>query len=119
MTASGLIALVLMPESPLAAVAMVVFGSNAMLAVLLPYTAELFPARSRGRATGWVASCTKLGGILAQLLGVMGMIPALPRASIAVVALLAIGGALVAMFGGETRGRDLSTIDAMPGYRGG
>ena len=100
------------PASPLLPVAVVVFGSNALLAVLLPYTAELFPARIRGRATGWVAGCTKFGGIFAQLLGLLGLLVTLGQAALTVAALLGIACVLVILFGDETRGRDLGHLDA-------
>ena len=119
LTGAGLFGIMLLenpiggfPSSPLLPVAVVVFGSNALLAVLLPYTSELFPARVRGRATGWVAGCTKFGGICAQVLGLMGMLVTLTQAAWVVAALLGIGCLLVVLFGDETRGQDLSHLDA-------
>ena len=49
--------------SPVLPVALLIVGSNGVLAILLPYCAESFPLRVRGRATGWVAACTKAGGV--------------------------------------------------------
>jgi len=97
--------------SPLLPVALLIFGSNGMLAVLLPYTAELFPARFRGRATGLVAGCTKFGGLIAQVLGLLALIPVLGVASAVVIGLLAVSIALIVLFGDETRGRDLRDLD--------
>src|SRR5262249_35741122 len=34
-------------------VTMLIIGSSGVIAILLPYTAENFPLRVRGRATGW------------------------------------------------------------------
>jgi putative MFS transporter len=98
---------------PILPVALLIFGSNGMLAVLLPYTAELFPVRVRGRATGLVAGCTKFGGLIAQGLGLLALVPALSVAAWTVVALLGGCVTLVALFGEETRGRDLRDIDGL------
>jgi putative MFS transporter len=118
-TAFGLFGLILLdspirgfPSSPLIPVAVLVFGSNAMLSVLLPYTAELFPARMRGRAIGWVASCTKFGGIFSQFLGLLALIPTLSSGSWGVILLLGIACLLVMRFGEETRGRELGDLDS-------
>ena len=40
-------------------VALLIIGTNALIAMLLPYAAESFPLRIRGRTTGTVAACTK------------------------------------------------------------
>ena len=117
----GLLGLILMDTpiagitlGPVLPVALLIFGSNGMLAVLLPYTAELFPLRVRGRATGLVAGCTKFGGLIAQGLGLLALIPALGVAAWAVAALLAVCVALISLYGEETRGRDLRDIDGEP-----
>ncbi len=54
--------------SPVLPVALLIVGTNGIIAMLLPYCAESFPLRVRGRATGWVAACTKAGGVVAQVL---------------------------------------------------
>jgi putative MFS transporter len=97
--------------SPVIPVALLILGSNGILAIVLPYTAESFPLRVRGRATGWVAACTKAGGVGAQALSITALVPPLGWAAVivAVLTLLALG--LVAWFGTETRGRDLRVLD--------
>src|SRR3546814_20112070 len=60
--------------SPVLPVALLIIGSNGLLAILLPYTAESFPLRVRGRATGWVAACTKTGGLIAQGLAIAALV---------------------------------------------
>lgn len=98
--------------SPVWAIALLIVGINGIIAMLLPYAAESYPLRVRGRATGWVAACTKAGGLLAQLLGLLGLVPALGPAAWLVLlpVLLALG--LVAWFCVETHGRDLRSLDA-------
>lgn len=97
--------------SPVLPVALLIVGSNAIIAILLPYAAESFPLRVRGRATGWVAACTKGGGVLAQALSITALVPAMGvvAALILVPTLLAL--LLVAWFGRETRGGDLRRLD--------
>ncbi|HVI99256.1 MAG TPA: MFS transporter [Sphingomonas sp.] len=100
--------------SPVLPVALLIVGSNGIIAILLPYTAESFPLRVRGRATGWVAACTKTGGLIAQALAITALVPAmiLVAAFIVVPTLAAL--VLVAIFGRETLGRDLRELDEGP-----
>jgi putative MFS transporter len=111
-TAAGLIYLLqLQSGSPVLPVALVIIGSNGILAILLPYTAENYPIRVRGRATGWVAGCSKLGGILAQFLSISALVPAFGAAALAIMVPVVLSMALIAWFGEETRGRDLRELD--------
>jgi putative MFS transporter len=78
---------------------------------LLPYTAESFPLRIRGRTTGTVAACTKAGGMVAQLLAILALVPPLAVVSILIIIPTVAALLLVALFGKETRGRDLRELD--------
>lgn len=97
--------------SPVIPVAFLIVGSNALIAMLLPYAAESFPLRIRGRTTGTVAACSKAGGMLAQILAVLALIPALGVVSVVILVPTVAALALVAWFGKETRGRDLRDLD--------
>ena len=97
--------------SPVGPVALLIIGANGVLAILLPYAAESYPGAIRGRATGWVAACTKLGGLLAQLLGILGAVPALGIAAACAMVPTLAALALVMKYGAETRGR---ALDAGP-----
>jgi putative MFS transporter len=97
--------------SPVIPVALLIIGTNALIAMLLPYTAESFPLRIRGRTTGVVAACSKGGGLLAQVLAVLALVPALGLVSVAIVVPTLTALALVAWYGKETRGRDLRDLD--------
>jgi len=97
--------------SPVFPVALLIIGTNALIAMLLPYTAESFPLRIRGRTTGTVAACTKAGGMFAQLLAILALVPPLAMVSIAIMVPTFVSLALVAVFGKETRGRDLRLLD--------
>jgi MFS transporter, putative metabolite:H+ symporter len=97
--------------SPVLPVALLIVGTNALIAMLLPYTAESFPLRIRGRTTGTVAACTKAGGMIAQFLAILALVPPLALVSLIIMAptLAALG--LISRFGKETRGRDLRDLD--------
>ncbi|MDH7640488.1 MFS transporter [Sphingomonas oryzagri] len=104
---------------PVLPVALLIVGSNGVLAILLPYSAESFPMAVRGRATGWVAACTKAGGVGAQALAICALAPPMGLSAALILIPTAIAMALIAWFGRETRGRDLRDLDrsdmAMPG----
>jgi putative MFS transporter len=104
-TAAGVLA------SPVLAVALLIIGSNAIIAVLLPYAAETYPLRVRGRATGWVAGCTKMGGLIAQGLSIAALVPPLTVAAGAILAPVGLSLVMTAAFGAETRDRDLRELE--------
>lgn len=97
--------------NPVLPLALLIVGTNALVAMLLPYAAESFPLRIRGRATGTVAACTKAGGMLAQLLAILALVPALDVVAVAIIVPTIGALILVARFGKETRGRDLRELD--------
>jgi len=97
--------------SPVLPVALLIVGINGIIAILLPYTAESFPLRVRGRATGWVAACTKGGGVIAQALFIGKLLPPFGIIAGAIIVPMAAALATVAWFGRETRGIDLRQLD--------
>ncbi|MGN6820382.1 MAG: MFS transporter [Sphingomonas sp.] len=97
--------------SPVLPVALLIVGSNGIIAILLPYAAESFPLRVRGRATGWVAACTKGGGVAAQALSITALVPAMGVTAALIMVPTVLALALCAWFGRETRGRDLRLLD--------
>lgn len=98
--------------SPVLPVAALIIGVNAIIAILLPYVAESFPARVRGRATGWVAACSKAGGLGAQALAIAGAVPPLATVAGLILGPAALSVGLVAWLGRETRGADLNALDS-------
>jgi putative MFS transporter len=86
-------------------------GVNGLIAVLLPYSAENYPVRVRGRGTGLVAGSSKLGGLAAQAVTVAGLIPGLVAAAVALAFPVAVSAAMVARYGRETRNRRLEDFD--------
>lgn len=97
--------------SPVLPVALLIVGSNAIIAMILPYAAESFPLRMRGRGTGLVAACTKAGGLIAQTLALVALVPSMGVAAGLILVPTIIAMALVAVFGRETRGKDLRQLD--------
>ena len=97
--------------SPVLPVALLIVGTNALIAMLLPYAAESFPLRIRGRTTGTVAACSKAGGMIAQFLAILALVPPLALVSLIIVVPTVAALVLVAWFGKETRGRDLRDLD--------
>ncbi|QNO29432.1 MFS transporter [Sphingopyxis sp. OPL5] len=97
--------------SPVLPVALLIIGSNGIIAMLLPYAAESFPLRIRGRTTGWVAACSKAGGVLAQALAILAIVPTLAASALMIAVPMALSLLLVWRFGRETRGADLRDLD--------
>jgi len=117
LTALGLVGIMVLElaspgnASPVLPVAVLIVGINGIIAMLLPYAAESYPLRIRGRATGWVAACTKAGGLAAQALGLFGLIPGLAWGSALTLAPVVLALVLVLRHCTETRGRDLREME--------
>jgi len=99
--------------SPVFPVALLIVGSNGIIAILLPYAAESFPLRVRARTTGWVAACTKAGGLLAQSLSIVALVPSMGLTALLIIVPSAAALVMIAAFGRETRGRDLRDLDVV------
>ncbi|QNN66235.1 MFS transporter [Sphingomonas rhizophila] len=93
-------------------IALLVVGTNGLIAVLLPYAAENYPLGIRGRATGLIAGASKVGGVAVQAFALAGLIPTLGGAAVALLAPMAISIGLVGYAGRETRGRSLRELEA-------
>lgn len=100
------------PPVLIAVIATLIVGTNGLIAVLLPYSAENYPLGVRGRATGLVAGSSKFGGVAVQGFALAGFIPTLSGFALALVGPIAISTALVAWAGRETRGRSLRELEA-------
>ncbi len=100
--------------NPVLPLVLLIVGSCGVIAILLPYTAESYPLRVRGRATGWVAGCSKSGGLIAQGLSVIGIVPPLGAAALLIAVPTGVALVLITMFGHESRGRDLRELEVTP-----
>ncbi len=103
-----------MLASPVLPIALLIVGSNGIIAILLPYTSESFPLNIRGRSTGWIAACTKGGGVIAQTLSISALVPALGIAAAAIMLPVLLCLALFVKYGTETRGLDLRELEGRP-----
>jgi MFS transporter, putative metabolite:H+ symporter len=99
------------PTVVIAVVALLIIGSNAVIAVLLPYAAENYRLGVRGRGTGTVAGASKLGGVAVQGAALLGFVPTFGAAALALILPMAAAAALVAYAGPETRGRSLRELE--------
>lgn len=118
-TALGLLALLLrqmgvaVASNPVVTLTLLIVGSTGVISILLPYAAESYPLRIRGRATGWVAGCSKAGGLICQGLSVLALVPAIGAAAVEIAIPVLLGLALIAVYGHETRGRDLRALETI------
>ncbi|HET7103373.1 MAG TPA: MFS transporter, partial [Terracidiphilus sp.] len=117
-TTLGLIAILLRDvggiailSSPVLPVVLLIVGTSGIVSMILPYSAESYPLRVRGRATGWVAGFSKSGGLLAQGLGALALVPALGLAAGAVAVPCVLSMVLLAFLGRETHGHDLRELE--------
>lgn len=99
-------------SNPLVFVSLLIVGTSAVISLLMPYAAESFPVRQRGRATGWVAGCSKVGGVIAQGFAAFALVPAFGLAAGAIALPTVASLLLIAIFGRETRGRDLRELES-------
>ena len=100
-------------SNPVVPLALLIVGSTGVISILLPYTAENYPVRVRGRATGWVAGCSKVGGLIAQGLSVLSLVPALDMAALTIAVPAGLSLVLIAILGRETRNRDLRELETV------
>lgn len=98
-----------------AIVAALIIGSNAVLAVLLPYAAENYRLGVRGRGTGAVAAASKFGGVAVQGSALLGFVPTFGLAAVSLIAPIAFAAVLVGLAGPETRGRALRDLEKVSG----
>jgi len=103
-------------SNPVWPVGLLIMGSNGIIAIILPYASESYPVKIRGRATGWVAACTKGGGVLAQALSITALVPALGIAALIIIVPVVTALGLFICFGTETRGLDLRHLERRGGY---
>jgi putative MFS transporter len=116
-TALGLVAVMLrqtgLPavSDPLVPISLLIIGTTGVISILLPYAAESYPLRIRGRATGWVAGSSKMGGLICQGLSALAAVPAIGIAALAIAAATFASLLLVGIYGHETRGQDLRALE--------
>lgn len=94
--------------------ALLMLSSTAVISMLSPYAAEVYPTDLRGAGSGLAAASSKLGGLvgpplIGSILGASLLLPALVTAVPITVAALAL-----AFIGVETRSRTLEHLSEKP-----
>ena len=97
--------------SPVLPIALLIVGSNGIVAIPLRYAGESVPLCVRGRATGWIAARTKAGGLPAQVLSIAGRVPPIGVVAGMIMVPAALSLLLVMLLGRETRGQDLRDLE--------
>lgn len=96
-----------------AVVAVLLVALWASIAVLAPYSAEVYPTAIRGVGSGVAAGATKLGGVFALGLSVAAIAPPAISGSAVLAGVPAVIAAfMLLLFGIETRGRTLEEISS-------
>ena len=98
------------PATIVAATVAVLVSSSGVVAMLIPYAAEIYPVHLRGTGSGLVAASSKFGGILGAGLGVAGLFGHFAVSTALVAVPMAVSGVLLLRGGVETRGRGLEDI---------
>ncbi|MEO6799597.1 MAG: MFS transporter [Rhodanobacter sp.] len=83
---------------------------SGVIATLIPYAAEIYPAHLRSTGAGLIAGGSKFGGILGALLGVCGLFEHFMLSALLIAVPMALGGWMLARRGIETRGHGLEAI---------
>ena len=103
------------PATVVATAALLVSISG-VIAMLIPYAAEIYPVHLRGTGSGVVAASSKAGGILGAGLGVLGFFNHFAWSALLIAVPMAVSAAMLWRSGVETRGRRLEDIqDALSG----
>ncbi|SFN29395.1 MFS transporter [Dokdonella immobilis] len=102
-------------EMTTAATVALLVSTSGVIAMLIPYAAEIYPVHLRGSGSGVIAASSKFGGILGAGLGTLGFFENLAM-SAALIALPMVAAALLlARTGVETRGLRLEEIQSALG----
>lgn len=93
-----------------AAIALLLVSASGIIAMLIPYAAEIFPVHLRGTGAGLVAASSKLGGILGALVGIVGLFNDLTISAVVICIPLVISAVLLLRSGIDTRGLRLEDV---------
>jgi putative MFS transporter len=90
--------------------ALLLVSASGVIAMLIPYAAEIYPADQRATGSGVVAASSKAGGILGAAGGVLGVFGNLGLSALLIALPLVLAAGLLLRSGIETRGRRLEQI---------
>jgi putative MFS transporter len=92
---------------------MPIWGISSVIAVLSAYSAEIFPTRLRSRGSGLAAGISKAAGVvIIALVAVSVAAPSIADTALMGALPMALAAVAVALFGPETRNRQLEEITA-------
>src|SRR5690606_24214262 len=94
------------------ATALLLISASGVIAMLLPYAAELYPVHLRGTGARIVAASSKSGGVVGALCGVLGLFDNLMLAAALIAIPLVVFGIILLRSGIDTRGQRLEDIHA-------
>ncbi|MDN4503299.1 MFS transporter [Alteromonadaceae bacterium BrNp21-10] len=92
--------------------ALLLISASGVIAMLIPYAAEIYPVQHRGAGAGLIAASSKIGGIVGALLGVGGLFDSLGFSAGVITVPLLLFALLLYKNGIDTRGRRLEDIHA-------
>jgi putative MFS transporter len=92
------------------ATVLLLVSSSGVIAMLIPYAAEIYPVHLRATGTGVIAASSKLGGIVGAMGGVLGAFNSLSLSAICIALPMAGSAFLMLRSGMDTRGRNLEAI---------
>lgn len=95
-----------------ALIVLLLVGNSAVLAMLTPYSSEIYPTRIRARGTGLSGMCARGGGFVAAGGVVAGITPTLTVAAALGAVPIGLAALVVGRYGIETRRRRLEDITA-------
>jgi putative MFS transporter len=92
------------------ATVLLLVSSSGVIAMLIPYAAEIYPVHLRATGTGVIAASSKLGGIVGAIGGLMGAFNSLSVSAIYIALPMACSAILMIRSGVDTRDRGLEAI---------
>ena len=99
--------------------ALLLVSSSGVIAMLIPYAAEIYPVHLRGTGSGVIAASSKFGGILGAGFGVLGVFGHFAVSALLIAVPMAVAALMLISSGIETRGRGLEDIqDLLDAGRG-
>lgn len=91
---------------------LLLISSSGVIAMLIPYAAEIYPVQHRGAGAGLIAASSKFGGIIGALLGVAGVFEQVGVSALIIATPLVFCALILFKHGVDTRGRRLENIQA-------
>jgi putative MFS transporter len=92
------------------ATAALLIGISGVIAMLIPYAAEIYPLRLRGTGSGVIAASSKFGGIVGAGVGVLGFFDSFVLSALMIAVPMAVAALMLWRSGIETRGIGLEDI---------